>query len=252
MARTVTIGNKMALGFAAVMTLTIVIGAASLIGLDRLEVHSTLQDERLANAARVQQLPKLALERYQNQADLILNGKLQTIESYASATREFEALDAELDQIVETPEEKAWMEKLDQACCDYTKLFNEHLVPEVKHELSKLLTQYDEKSDTLIKTIEEATRKLEAKLHADLDKIVAAKDMLHSLSKQYQSQADFIINQQTDAIKECDVSVVVMDASKEIVAPAIDTEEERVLIAKINEDDMQYDFLLGDEMVAVP
>ncbi|MDO8303341.1 MAG: methyl-accepting chemotaxis protein [Sedimentisphaerales bacterium] len=260
-----TIGKKLSLGFTVVLALTIVVGAVSFVGINKLKASRDIMAKRTAEAATAQKLPLLAVERYQNQADLIINKNLKAAEEYKSSAAEFEKIAQTCADIADTPEEKAWMADVSKGSESFTKLFNDKLVPEVEHQIKNVIQQTDSESDEAIGKCIEAAQKIETSVQAELDKtlaqstdetlkknirqLLASKDMHFWIVKQYQNQADLVINQNLKSVDDFAASSAMMDKYKAVVAEGVDTDQEKASLATINEFNDKYGKIFNDKIV---
>lgn len=256
---------KLMVGFLCVVALSVVGGGISYWGVRQMSHAANEMSERQAGADTAQMIPYWATQQYRAQADLVINRNLESIKIFEEAAKKMDEYNTQADKIVDTPEEKAWMEALDEADIAFDKVFQEKVVPEVKHEIEDLIRKYDDESDKLITVVEEAGQAIADSIQKELDdaigrnstaeiktrteQLLAVKDMLFWTVKQYQNQADLIINKDLKTVKEFEESVARMDAAKKKVAAAVDTDKERQLLAKLDAADEAYGKLFHEKVV---
>jgi len=206
-----------------------------------------------------------AMKQYQNQADLIINQDLDTIKEFQESEKHFKALLKNISESVDTEEEKAWVKEIEKAEGHYLEIFNNGIVPEVKHSLEGVLKDLDGQADAILGQLEEYGEKIAASMWKEFheaaqnsnDKnlakraldIDAANKMLFWSLKQYQNQADLIINQDLKSVGDFKNSIVQMDKYRDLVAAAVDTDQEKEWMKKVLEADRQWDTLFFDRVV---
>jgi methyl-accepting chemotaxis protein len=168
-------------------------------------------------------------------------------------------------EIVDTDEEKAWARDMEAADERFDAVFSDGIVPAVKYQLEGVLKQLDGESDAIIGEMEEYATKIAVSLGEELreaaensndqelvqraDDLDAVNKMIYWTIKQYQNQADLIINQDLKSIEDFKNSVAEMDKYKELVGQAVDTPEEKEWFKKIAAADEKYDRLFFDKVV---
>jgi methyl-accepting chemotaxis protein len=265
MMKQMSIGKKLTLGFSVVLLLTVVIGAVSYIGVNRLKASRDELSRRTSDAGVAVQVPFWTIKQYQNQADLIINRDMALVKDFEASAVQMDKYRDQVKDLVDTPEERSWIAKLEEADAAFDAVFHDQIVPEVEHQLKNMIGQYDAEADEFIGTCEEAAIKLEASIKAELDEamassndtqlkarveqLLAVKNLSFWMIKQYQNQADLIINRNLDCAKDFAESAAMMDKYKVEVAAAVDTAEERALLAVINEADEKFDAVFNDKVL---
>ncbi len=257
--------TKLIAGFLCVVALTVAGAAVSYWGVARMSGTAAAANERQDAALLARLVPYWAMRQYRAQADLVINRNLASVEQYDASRIAMNKYNTQLDGVVDTPEEKACMARLDEADSAFDKVFHEQIVPEVRHQIEGLIAKYDDESDRLISAAEEAAQGIAQSIQKELDaalarsddkelkirieQLLAIKDMIYWMVKQYQNQADLIINQDLKSIDEFNASVARMDEYKKKVAAAVDTDHERALLAKVSEADEACDKLFREKVV---
>ncbi len=260
-----TIGKKLSCGFAVVLVLTALTGGVAIWALSGLKAARVELTQRTQEAQTVAKLPELAVKQYQAQADLVINGSLDSIEKFNAITAEYERTNKSADGVVRAPQEKEWMDKLDDAAAKYAALFSEKVVPEVKHAKENLLQKYDAESDACIAKVFEATTKLSAAAQKEFDaalarndsaairdrseELLAAKEVLFWMARQYQNQTDLIINHNLNSIDDFKKSSAQMDKARAVVAKYAAGGEDAALIKAIDEYGQKYVELFEKQVV---
>ncbi len=230
MAGQMTVGKKLTLGFAVVLSLTIVMGAACFVGLSKLASARDTLSERTAAATIADQVPFWTVKQYQNQADLIINKDVSVVEDFDESAAQMDTYRDQLEKIVDTPEEEAWFAKLKESDEAFDNVFRTKIVPEVEHQLGNYIAKYDGESDEYIEKMVEAAQQIKASLKAEvlaeisdndlkdhLETLLAAQDMVFWTLKQYQNQADLIINRNMKSVEDFKASVAEMDRYRDII-----------------------------------
>ena len=220
---------------------------------------------RLSDAQEVNKAAFWAIKQYQNQADLIINQDMEIVKDFQKSAEAFEAAKKRIYEIVDTEEEKAWAKEVDLADQKFDQVFHEGIVPAVKYQLEGVLKKLDAETDVALSGLEEVARKIAdsmweefneaaelsndvllAKRARDLD---AINKMLFWTLKQYQNQADLIINQDLKSVDDYKYSAVQMDKYKGLIGEAVDTPQEKEWFAKISEFDVKIDQIFFEKVV---
>ncbi|MHC4214314.1 MAG: methyl-accepting chemotaxis protein [Planctomycetota bacterium] len=265
MARQMTIGKKLTLGFTVVLLLTATIGAVSFIGVNKLKASRDILSERTSNAAVAIQVPFWTIKQYQNQADLIINRNVEVVKDFDASAEQMDMFRDQVKEMVDTPEERDWFAKLVEADEAFDAVFRTKIVPEVEHQIEDYIAKYDGEADECISGLEEAADKIEAIVTGELNEILAksddqslkhhveqvlaVKNMKFWILKQYQNQADLIINRNMQSVKDFDESVVQMDKYKDQITAAVESDEEKAALAVINEWDVKLDAVFYKKVV---
>jgi methyl-accepting chemotaxis protein len=265
MANQMTVGKRMTLGFAVVLLLTVIISVVSFVGVSRLGDARDLLSKRNADSAIAAKIPFWTIKQYQNQADLVINRDMSIVEDFKHSAEQMETYSSLVKDMVDTPQEVEWYSKLAEADETFDAMFHEKMVPEVEHQMANVIGELDGRSDELIIKIETLGVKIRDSLHeefkeaveaGDKEAIVARAGDLHTadmymywLIKQYQNQADTIINRSLAGVEEFKKSAAQFDAYKEKLAAAVDTPEEEAWIAEANKADEEFDTMFYEEVV---
>ena len=265
MAQQMTVGKKLTLGFAVVLLLTVVIAIVSFVGVNKLKDSRDVLSQRTSDAAIAVQVPFWTIKQYQNQADLIINRDMSLVEDFEESAKQMDLYRDQLKELVDTPEEKEWIAKLTEADEAFDAVFHEKIIPEVEHQNKNLIAQYDGESDECITALMDAATKIEVSVQEELndaiaksndeelktrlEQLLATKNMKFWILKQYQNQADLIINQDLSILDDFAESVKQMDHYRDIVAQAVDTPEEKAALAVIAEWDEKFDAVFNEKVV---
>jgi methyl-accepting chemotaxis protein len=265
MAQQMTVGKKLILGFGVVLLLTVVIGVVAFVGVDKLKSSRDVLSKRTADAAVAVQVPYWTIKQYQNQADLIINRDMEIVKDFDESAVQMDKFRDQVKDLVDTAEEKAWFAKLEEADEAFDAVFREKIVPEVEHQLKNVIRQYDGESDDCIEKVIESADAIETSVQAELDEaiansndqqlkqhihqLMAVKEMTFWVLKQYQNQADLIINQDVQSLDDFAESVAQMDKWTAEVAKAVDTPQKRAALAVVEEYDKKFDAVFYEKVV---
>jgi methyl-accepting chemotaxis protein len=250
---------------AVVVSMLILLGGISYWATRSLVRTANDATVRLADAQDVQGAAFWAVKQYQNQADLIINQDMGILNDFENSANNFENAIKRVTEIVDTEEEKKWAKEIIAADDQFDELFNNAIVPEVKYQLEGTLKRLDGEADVVIGQLEEYAEKISQSLWEEFneaaqnsnDKELAkrARDLnsidklLFWSMKQYQNQADLIINQDLKSIEDFKTSVAQMDRYRDLVGIAVDTPQEKEWFKKILEADEKWDVLFFDKVV---
>jgi CHASE3 domain sensor protein len=206
-----------------VVTMLIVLGIVSFWASQKLVSSADEATKRLSDAGNVKNLAILATEMYQHQADLIINRDLETIKTFKNAAEQFAETVKMVSGIVDTPEETGWINDLDRAGKRFVDTFNNGIVPEVKYELEGVLQKLDGETDQVLTQLETYAWKISESMWKEFDEaaqrsndtdlskrardLEAVNKLLFWSLKQYQNQADLIINKDLKSADDFKASV---------------------------------------------
>ncbi|WP_269466430.1 methyl-accepting chemotaxis protein [Anaerohalosphaera lusitana] len=255
----------MTFGFAVVVVLTVIISIISLTGLKRLESAKNELSKRDEQAAVAVQVPFWTVKQYQNQADLIISGNLEVAKEFDKSAEQMDIYREQVREMVDTPEEKEWFNKLLESDIEFDRIFRENVVPEVAHQNKQLIRKCDGEADALLSRAEELAQNIRKSLLEEFNEAVEggdkqaiakrAEDMhaanmyLYWLVKQYQAQADTIINEDLAGVEEFEAAAAEFDKYKEKLNAAVDTDAEKEWIAEANEIDAKFDAMFFEQIV---
>ncbi|KPA09175.1 methyl-accepting chemotaxis protein [Candidatus Magnetomorum sp. HK-1] len=222
-------------------------------------------NQRLKDVTEVQKVSFWAVKQYQNQADLIINQNLELIDDFKESATGFENSLEKVKSFVDTPEEIALVKDIESEDKKFDQIFFEGIVPAVTYQLDGVLKKLDGESDELISALELNAGKIAESMLAEFheaakasnDKELAkrAKDLdninkflVWSL-KQYQNQADLIINQNLKSIDDFKSSVAQMDKYRDLIGKAVDTPQEKEWFREILAIDSKWDTLFFQKVV---
>ena len=128
-----SLGKKIVLGYLAVIAMMVLTGIVAFVGLSRISEANRWERKRHKDAALFERDIRMGVEKYQNNADSIINLTLdETEKNMRELAKERGGYLPQLEQAVDTPEEIAWIksasqyhEKMD------AKFFNE-VLPQVR------------------------------------------------------------------------------------------------------------------------
>ena len=257
--------TKLVGGFLTIVTLTVTVGGVAYWGTQQMDAAATVATGRAKDANVALSTAFWAVKQYQNQADLIINRNLDLVEDFDASAEQMDKFRDQLATMVDTDEEKAWVAELKVADAAFDAVFHDSIVPEVKHQLEELVKQYDGEADELIGAAEEASlmiadsvqKELEEALASSddeqlklrINQLLAVKNLNYWLIKQYQNQADLIINQDLQCLEDFKASAAKAGEYMEEVAQAVDTDEERAALVRLQEADAAYDVLFFEKVV---
>ncbi len=265
MAEQMTIGKKLTISFSVIILLTAILSGVTLWGLHVIKENRIELVQRNADARIAMQIPYWSIKQYQIQADLIINRDLDLITEFDQAAEQMDYYREETNKILDTSTEEEWFASLVKADEAYDKLFHEKVVEEVKHQNKNLIALCDAQSDELISKVEELGGKIRDSLLEEFNEAVQSgeKDLikkraedlhvadmyLYWLIKQYQNQADLIINRDLDIVKDFEESSQQFDAYKTKLQAAVDTPQEINWIAEANQANDQFNRLFHEQVV---
>ena len=252
-------------GFLLVVALAAAGGAVSYWGVTKMDQAATSAVGRAQDANVALNTAFWAIKQYQNQADLIINRDMALVEEFNTSAEKMEQYRDLLKEIVDTEEEIAWIDELTEADAAFDKTFHEGVVPEVEHQLQELIRRYDGEGDVFLATAAKAGVKIAESVQAELDEaiaksddqelkvrleqLLAVKNLNYWLIKQYQNQADLIINQDMQCLEDFKESAAKTKEYLAAVAVAVDTDEERQLLAELRAASKAYDELFFAKVV---
>ncbi|MCB2188912.1 MAG: MCP four helix bundle domain-containing protein [Deltaproteobacteria bacterium] len=231
----------------------------------QLTAEADMASSRLDQAREANRAAIWALKQYQNQADLIINQDMATVEAFRASTEKFQASREKLEELVDTPEERQWLQELGVAAEKFRQLFSQEVAPEVQYQLAGALGKLDGRSDALISQMEDLAGKVSESLWRELKEAIAQNDaqaitrraqdveaaghFLYWLVKKYQNQADLIINRDLKSVEDFRATAKRLEEERTHLAQAVDTPEEKQWLAQITDLNQKFDALFYDEVV---
>ncbi|MEW5722659.1 MAG: methyl-accepting chemotaxis protein [Thermodesulfobacteriota bacterium] len=122
---------------------------------------------RAADLENVNRLIYWGVRLYQNQADLIINQDMASVDVFKASAAQFEKYLQLVGEAADTPEEKEWFAQIEQVQSEFQDLFFQKVVPAVERELAREVQRLDDKSDAALATMDENIEKLVASLTAE-------------------------------------------------------------------------------------
>ncbi len=260
-----SLNAKLLWGFIVVILLSAVGSAIVFWQVSGLIASSNEALKRSSDATAIGQASYWAVKQYQNQADLIINRDMKCVTDRAESAAEMEKIHQIMEKATDTPEEKQLYTEIEKTSADFDKVFLEKVVPEVEYENKKVLEDLDAQSDALIKTIEENATKISESIRKEFEaaaaqnnaaemktralQLATAQSVMYWTIKQYQNQADLVINKNLKSIEDFNASVARMDADKKILGEATDTPEEKAMFAELEKADEAYGKLFAEQIV---
>ena len=245
--------NKIVGTVSIVVAMLILLGGISYWATRDLVASANEATTRLADAKDVNDAAFWAVKQYQNQADLIINQNLDIIKDFQESAKRFEGAIKRVSEIVDTEEEKRWAKEIVKADDQFDEIFNNGIIPEVKYQLEGVLKKLDGKSDIVLGQLEEYAGKISQSLWEEFNEaaqnsndqelVRRARDLdtinklLFWSMKQYQNQADLIINQDLKSIDDFKNSRTQMNKYRDLLGVAVDTPQEKEWFNKILEAD---------------
>ncbi len=221
--------------------------------------------ERLTEAKKVEEAAVHAIAQYQNQADLCINRDLKSIADFEATAKKFDESKKHLEEIVDTPEEKAVLKTVLDADAAFDTTFHDKVVPAVRHQLEGRLKKIDgeadelrEKSDADIeKVIAGYEKKLtpmlqrinDPELTHCIDGLRQALDCRFDLADLYSRQADLVINENLDKAKEFDAGVAEIRKMIGLLGRVASTTDEKAAVKHLEETLGKWVSLFTDRLV---
>ena len=260
-----TLRTRLTVSFLTIALLTLVGGGFAWWGTSRMSAAADEAAGRLSDVALAGQLLQSARQQYVVQADTVINQDLKEAEAFEREASRLAEMITQLNGRLDAPEERAVLAQLGQASEAFNKVFREGITAEVKRELEGLLKKHDAESDALIEQLQASAEKAVQVVSGKLDKALATNDaavikdrlnqiraadaMLFWTTKQYQAQADLIINQDLAAVERFNAAVQKMDSNKEALAAGLETPEERRILEELNTADEAYDAVFTQKVL---
>jgi methyl-accepting chemotaxis protein len=222
-------------------------------------------NERLENAQSMADVAYWSIKQYQMQADLIINQDMGLVDDFKEIAEHHGAAMAKMHEIVDTPEEVAWAKVVSEGDEAFEGIYFDGIIPAVERTLEERLKALDGKADVLIGEVEEYGQKIASSMWEEFDEAAAASNetalvqrardldainkMMFWSIKQYQGQADLIINEDLKAIEAFDEAAGQFEHYLALVAIAADTPEEQEWVRKIEAADTEFDEVFYSEVV---
>jgi methyl-accepting chemotaxis protein len=159
---------------------TVIEKADSIIGSVQGEVDAAMArsndqelKERIKQLRAVGELKTLAIQQYQNQADLIINQDLGLIAEFEATAAEMDSFIEASRQAVDTDTERQWLNDLEEANNQFREQFHNSVKPEVARIIENRITQYDGESDKALSTVDDTINQIVASLNSESEKAMA-------------------------------------------------------------------------------
>ncbi len=238
-----SLGMKIMAGFLTMAALSLVLGAVSLWGIAQQKELSDQMTARSLDRVRANQMQFWALKQYQVQADIVINEAPDKLKDFEDAAGKFDEYNRILDELMDTPDEKAWMAALDSADQNFDAVLKDKVLPEVKRKLERHLQQYDGESDVVVASMLKQSDSLIASVREELNAAVAASadeelkkrieqllvvtELKTATLRAYQRQADLIINQDLKSAEVFEQEAAEMSRMLAAARTAVDTPDEK-------------------------
>ncbi|MEK6794921.1 MAG: methyl-accepting chemotaxis protein [Spirochaetota bacterium] len=147
----ITIGKKLAAGFAAVVIITLVYGGYNLIQLRSLQGMQDEGAQRASDALIAQEAAAMGAELYRVIADTIINKDFKESEKLWNVVKT-EALGdiTKIGEIVDTDAERNWQKESDRKLTEIITLYEKKILQAVIDGDMRLVRSLDDEMDTLI------------------------------------------------------------------------------------------------------
>ena len=139
----------------------------------------------------VSQMLFWVVTQYQNQADLVINQNMETIEEFKKSVAKMDEFKAIVAAAVDTPEEKEWLAQINEADAAFDKIFFEKVVPEVQYMLTKETQRLDGISDSILTKTQETSNKVADSITKEVEN--AQKDFTQAASTAEKTIIFFVI-----------------------------------------------------------
>lgn len=259
------IGAKLYSGFGTLVVFLLVSGAMAFWAINTMSTASNIATQRLTEINAVHQMNLWMVKTYQSQADLLINENLDSIKTFDEAASQMDKFKTVVKSMADTPEEKQLIDDLDKTETEYKSNFKEGVVPAAKRAMEYRLQKFDDETDRIVNKVDIVSTNLLNSYKKEFEDAVISKDwqsiskrandmlavsqMLYWVMKQYQNQADLIINQNMATVDEFKKSIVQMDKFKASVIASADTPEEKEWIIQLNETDAAFDNIFLEKVV---
>lgn len=260
-----SLGKKILGTVLVVVAMLFALGGVSYWASHELVAAADEAKDRLQDAANVNLAAFWAIKQYQNQADLVINQDMKLVKEFEESAGKFEESLNKIRGMVDTAEEKAWLKAMEEADEKFDRIYNEGVVPAVEYQLKGVIQQLDGEADVIIGGIEDYAKKIAASLQEEFieaaeqsndttlvkraEDLDAVNKLVFWAVKQYQNQADLIINQNLETMAAFKESAAQMKKYKDLVGKAVDTPEEKEWYAKMVELEDQFTELFHKKVV---
>jgi methyl-accepting chemotaxis protein len=253
-------------GFLAITFLVLVASIVAFIGITSLQGSAIEMRARMADEITANKTSFWAIKQYQLQADSIINQNLALEKDFDEAAVIMDEFRDLLKSKLDTPAEMAWINEFSTYDEAFDGVFHDKIIPELEHQAKNTIQVLDGRSDVFLATAAENADKLIASLKDemveelgianspmlvrrvnDLEKAMQLKEYM---LKQYQVQADLIINQNLELVDEFAEVAVKMDETIEYLKDAVDTPEEIRWIADVEEANNEFSDIFTNDVTA--
>jgi methyl-accepting chemotaxis protein len=265
MIKNTSLGAKLIGGFLTVVMLTVIVASVAYWGTGRMKNEAESMRARFEDGITSNQVMYWAIKQYQEQADLIINQDEDCIRRFDAAAEQMDINRDKLAAAVDTPEEIAWIKELTEADAAFDANFHDNIVAEVAHQKKELIRVYDGESDEAIGIVEDRVDKIVESIGEELEEalassndlmlklrvnqLTAALNLRYYAIKQYQMQADLIINQNLDLIEEWEAVAAETEKYIVLTREAADTDAEKRWIDELDAADEAYDAVYREKVV---
>lgn len=130
-----SLAAKVAVGFGALLLMTIGLGLGSLAAVSGLSRCADRMRQRQADAALTLELSTAVTRQYQHLADLVINERLEMVADFDAAVAEVGTLVDRVATVVDTPEERQRVQDLRDAEAAFVRVAREQQIPTVRAHL---------------------------------------------------------------------------------------------------------------------
>ncbi len=156
----VRIGPKILLGYGVLLLFMAAVAVLGYWGMGQIRTAEEFALKRQADATSLWEMRNYMVNQYAEQADLIINGDPQAVQAFREQVAAMDALKEEVRQVVDTEEERRWMEEIDDIDKTFDALFIEQIVPAVEAGDQELVVTLDDQSDALLDQMESVVEKM--------------------------------------------------------------------------------------------
>jgi methyl-accepting chemotaxis protein len=259
------ISQKLVGSFVLVAVLTLIAGGVAYWGIGSMQTASEDANTRLRDAIDANKVSFWTIKQYQNLADHVINQSDEAAEEFERSAEQMDIYLTKLGGIVDTDAEIALHKRVFEADAKFDAVFNEKIKPEVAWLREEHIRRIDGEIDVVLGRLTEIGQEIEESLHAEFmeaaeasnDKAIvqraadldAVNKMMFYLVQGYQNNADLIINQDLGLIDTFNETAEQMDKYRDMVADAVDTPREKLLMAEFISLDEQFDAIFHDQVV---
>jgi methyl-accepting chemotaxis protein len=250
---------------AGLVAILVLVGGVSYWASTEIVDKANSANQRLQDSGLAGETAYWAVKQYQNQADLIISRNLDAIQKFDESTQHLNKAIGSIKQGLDSDDKKKLIQAIEKANADYTGIFQQGVVPEIKYQLKGELRRLDAEADKAVAIIDENARKIADSIRTKMKISIMAEeyntvteqaeqlDAANKVSlwaiKHYQAQADLIINRNLKAVEAFDLAQENMDKYREALEKAITTEDEKTHYQKMAQAYEDYDTLFREQVV---